>query len=861
MAGWINLPLKRSDGVDYKKPLEKFIKNTFSAETATENEDAISELAKLRNTAVMQTLDKHESALEPLLRYYDQLGAMEGKLPISESQIRISFTWYDAFDKGSLFGYRKSSMSSLQYERLCVLFNIGVLQGQIAAAQNFQSDEGLKTAAKMFQNASGAFQLLKETVFPQLHQVPTPDLSVEMLVALSAIMLAQGQESIWNKTEQDKMKDAIIAKVAAQAADYYKSAYSASQVTSVKQVLEKEWITILLAKSEFFKAIAEYHQARVAQEKGAYGEGVTRFKQAEQLMGNAVKQSLGLVDCKTWQGRIQREAAALKKDNEFIYHERTPDIDSLTVIGRAALAKSLPPSKPASTRFVDLFTKLVPMAVHNALQAYESRKGEIINFEVGRLREGTQLMNSVLASLNLPAAIEDLSGQTIPKSVLDKSAAVNEKGGLNAIDTFMQDLPELLQRNREILDEATRMMDEEERQDTQMRDRFKAKWTPKPSAELTAQLRQEADKYRTIMENAVRADAVVREKYNKHRRNMDLLSKGEAELTAAIPKVGAASSSSSSSPAVQELRKLMEQVDTIKAERDGMEQDLKVQQDDMAVKFLSALAADGTIPDVEGIISSNLGAGFDSLKESVTDSIASQEKILASVQAANDKFVREKQSGQAATERETMLKDLATAYDIYMELIGNLQEGTKFYNDFTPILVRYQQKASDLVFARKTEREELSRDLQKTIANQPAEPTPQAPPHHQPTGARAPPSRPPPPSASTAAAAAAATTDAPCNLGTSATPGCSRRTSDGSTIRGSPTVPRSTVPTYASPWIHALSVRELCTSRRGRWGARGYPGYAPQLPAGYYYGGYGVPQPQGYPPQGQQPPPGGYPPR
>lgn len=42
-------------------------------------------------------------------------------------------------------------MSSLQYERLCLLFNIGVLQGQIAAAQNFQSDEGLKTAAKMFQ--------------------------------------------------------------------------------------------------------------------------------------------------------------------------------------------------------------------------------------------------------------------------------------------------------------------------------------------------------------------------------------------------------------------------------------------------------------------------------------------------------------------------------------------------------------------------------------------------------------------------------------------------------------------------------------------------------------------------------------
>jgi len=95
----------------------------------------------------------------------------------------------------------------------------------------------------------------------------------------------------------------------------------------------------------------------------------------------------------TWQGRIQREAAELKKDNEFIYHDKMPDVDSLVAIGRAALAKSLPLSKPTSSNFVDLFSKLVPMAVHNALQAYESRKGEIINFEVGRLREGTQLMN------------------------------------------------------------------------------------------------------------------------------------------------------------------------------------------------------------------------------------------------------------------------------------------------------------------------------------------------------------------------------------------------------------------------------------------------------------------------------------
>lgn len=59
-----------------------------------------------------------------------------------------------------------------------------------------------------------------------------------------------------------------------------------------------------------------------------------------------------------------------------------------------------------------------------------------------------------MASLNLPAAIEDLSGEQVPKSVLEKAAAIREKGGLGSIDALLQGLPDLLDRNREILDEV-----------------------------------------------------------------------------------------------------------------------------------------------------------------------------------------------------------------------------------------------------------------------------------------------------------------------------------------------------------------------------------------------------------------------
>lgn len=61
----------------------------------------------------------------------------------------------------------------------------------------------------------------------------------------------------------------------------------------------------------------------------------------------------------------------------------------------------------------------------------------------------------VLASLNLPAALEDLSGDCIPQSISEKARSIVQQGGLQTIEQLIKDLPELLTRNREILDEVS----------------------------------------------------------------------------------------------------------------------------------------------------------------------------------------------------------------------------------------------------------------------------------------------------------------------------------------------------------------------------------------------------------------------
>lgn len=205
--------------------------------------------------------------------------------------------------------------------------------------------------------------------------------------------------------------------------------------------------------------------------------------------------------------------------------------------------------------------------MYEALSAFENRKTQIVNTEIGRLREQTQLMNSILASLNLPAALEDLSGQKVPQSVIEKAQQIKDIGGIQFLNKLMNDLPELLQRNREILNECIKMVDDEAASDIQLREQFKERWSRTPSDKLTQPMRDESMKYKQILDTAINADRIVQEKFQKHKQAIDLLSKSPGEIEKALPSGGGAHASESSG-VVQKLRKLMEEVETIKAERE-----------------------------------------------------------------------------------------------------------------------------------------------------------------------------------------------------------------------------------------------------------------------------------------------------
>lgn len=613
-------------------------------------------------------------------------------------------------------------------------------------------------------------------------------------------------------------------------------------------------LPVLAAKHCIMQANAELHQSVLAKQKKKFGEEIARLQHALELVKTVASRYDEYVSVKDLTDKINRSLTAAKKDNDFIYHDRVPEVKDLEPIGKAALVKPTAISPPLSQKFTDLFEKMVPMAVQQSMSIYNQRKAETVNRLVGTMREATNLCNGVLASLNLPAALEDLSGDSIPQSIAEKARNVVQQGGLQSIEQLIKDLPELLTRNREILDESLKMLNDEETTDSELRTKFNQRWNRTPSGDLYKPLRAEGANFRNILDKAVQADQVVKDRYNTHCDMITLLCKPENELNAAIPSANP-TKTLQGSEVVNVLRSLLAQLDEIKKERETLEGEIKAVTFDMSTTFLTALAQDGAINE-EQLSLVQLDQLYGSYNQRVQATLRTQEELLGKVQTSHQEFSSLKQSNADSNQREEVLKKLASAHDSYVEISSNLREGTKFYNDLTEILLKFQNKCSDIVFARKTERDELLKDLQQSIAREPSAPafnvpayqsTPAAPAGSvasaagptpaprtvfpvQPQQAQSkpqPPARPPPPNPQAASTAPASSQPA-------ATP----------SNNPPPMAPQAQGPPYPT--------------------YQGYPGYF-QMPMGYNpyaYGQYNMPyMPYQSPGQGGYPaaPPGGQP--
>eukprot|EP01135_Chromosphaera_perkinsii_P008916 Nk52_evm26s1524 gene=Nk52_evmTU26s1524 len=472
-----------------------------------------------------------------------------------------------------------------------------------------------------------------------------------------------------------------------------------------------------------------YHQSIVAHENDAYGEEIGRLERGLTLLKDTSKlaKSIGF-DIQSLEAKMASVLESAKKENNLIYHDLVPSLEALSIIQKAAMVKPSPPDlTDAKVVGEDLFGKLIPFWVHQTASVYDEKKAQLVRDETRRMEESTNVANSLLQSMNLPAAVESMDHpEGVPKSVLEKSKLIQANGGVKHLQQLVDNLDSISDRDMEILREAKRMISEEEEKDTAMRAKYGSKWAITPSKQLTGTLIDDTNKFEQVLNQARESDGVVRQKFATNKTNIETLCSSESELRELIPSAEASSLSDGGKKAFHELKELLYKLRICgEQERSKLDSQLKqmVKEDDIVPKLLQGANAEAN----KNNIMDEAMKKYLPVQQSIQTNCDEQEAILKKIRDANVRFTADKTNNNLQQQRENALKNLETAYVAYKELDANLQEGTKFYNDVAESLLKMQGKIGDFCFARETERSETSAELAAQTQQPPPRPAPPAP--------------------------------------------------------------------------------------------------------------------------------------
>ncbi|KAK9466795.1 BRO1-like domain-containing protein [Lipomyces arxii] len=739
MSNILAISLRKTDELSLKAPIESYIERSYDQHPAMFKAD-ITQLDQIRHAVVVCEL--RQSSVEHLLRYFAQLTFMAVKFP---SDIKVGFTWYGTLSYATV----PVTRSDLQFERANVLYNLGALHSALGLEQNRANADGLKRAALHFQIAAGCFAYLKANVLVELHDTPPDDLSAATMDVLVRLMLAQAQECFWQKAVLDVLKNSTIARLANQVSEYYAQA---SEAALRAPAIRSEWLYHLSCKKHHFEAAAQYRASADCLAGHKYGQELARLQAALDACVLALADAKHVAkpvkdDLLGLQTRLKSDFARAEKDNDMIYLAHVPALSELAPLKSASTVSPVVPVEVEHAMDAShdkyappLFSKLVPFAAHIAASIYVDRRDTIVNNMIIAPLDGlTVQLHDFLTRLGLPGSLQALERPVgLPPSVVDQIEQVRASGGYNAMQASVADVRELAGIGQAVYDAVVDLLDTERREDDDMRARVGTdRWRRLPSAEAAAQLYERLRALGGVIRQAGESDEIVRAKFREYDSTFRLLSADVSEIERQLPAADVSTSTGPDHDMLEtrtaELSEKMSDVSKVEYRRRKLVEDVKelARTDDVTELVLQETArlerADpfGKIEPTqfEKLFTDRLRK-YDDAKQAVEREHDEQTTLMTEVElASNDFQAALARTRTGPTAREQALQGLQDGYFKYQQLMANLDEGRKFYNELMGPLTKLQDECTDFVYSRRVE----AHDQQRTDSPLPA-PRAQGPP-------------------------------------------------------------------------------------------------------------------------------------
>ncbi|CAL1716692.1 unnamed protein product [Somion occarium] len=726
MSNQLSIPFKKTRSIPIRQAVKDYILSAHPDTHPDAFKNDITEWEALRKDCIGGVV--HPDRIQSAIKYHAQLVFILTKLP---SDIGLEVPYCPVFNESS----QPYALRSLAYERSAVLFNLAALQSQLALDEDRSSPQGLKKAIAYYQNAAGTLNYLNSTALPNLRVLADLDtlpleLSDPVISHLELLMLAQAQECVWQRAYLDGLKHALLAKLSMKVASLYEEALATirERPPSLRNIFPTGWLYHVEAKRFHFEAAAHLRKSMDDSDAKRYGHEVARLSAAHA----AVKQSydaarrigvskLVMHDAKSLLDVVQKELARAERDNDLIYHHEVPALSALPPITEVSMVQSLVSTSLLEPKTVishgeALFKELLAWGAKTAIRIYNERRDDLIK---GEVREWAQRSNdaaiATLRSLNLPAALEALEKPIgLPPSLLKKAEEVRAENGPAQVESSIEDVRNLAERAMQILNEAEE--DEAFRKEGPF-DRLS-------SQEANRELAVKGERYRDILTHAAESDAVVREGWEEWENNILELTWDEADLEASVPSstLSGHSRLSSRSPNLTQtharaLRVLLENLDNVQRARNetvARAQRL-AEADDITLRISKAASAFeqwvAVKPEMlEDILDEELSK-YEKFRTMLEQSEQKQQELLDAIKDRNILFLQSRKDDPIVKEREHALQSLDLAYHKYKEIIRNLDEGLKFYNDFGNMMVQFKEACKVWANARRNEMMALTRAM------------------------------------------------------------------------------------------------------------------------------------------------------
>uniref|UniRef100_A0A667YK29 Tyrosine-protein phosphatase non-receptor type 23 n=1 Tax=Myripristis murdjan TaxID=586833 RepID=A0A667YK29_9TELE len=609
----------------------------------------------------------------------------------------------------------------------------------LGAMDNRVSEEGMKVSCTHFQCSAGAFSYLRDH-FSHNFSV---DMSHQILNLNINLMLGQAQECLLEKSMLDNRKSFLVARISAQVVDYYKEACRAlenSETASMLGKIQKDWKKLVQMKIYYFAAIAHLHMGKQAEEQQKYGERLAYLQSSLDKLNEAVKLAKGQPDSVQEALRFTMDVIggkfnSAKKDNDFIYHETVPSLETLASVKGAPLVKALPvnPTDPSVTG-PDLFAKLVPMAAHEASSLYSEEKAKLLRDIMAKIDTKNETLEQFMDSLGLePESVDNLDMYShIPTVLMEKCAALSVRPdtvksliqSMQVLSGVFTDVEVSLREIRDVLEEdeaGVRALQE-------VAGPTAAEVHPAAQAQALAEIRRDLEKYMEAHEKASFTNTELHRAMNLHISNLRLLGGPLESLREALPRPQL---SEEEVAGLQCMKRILGKVQEMREQRSSLEKQLRelIQQDDITSALVTTDRA-----DMKRLFEEQLKK-YEQVKVYIDQNLAAQENILKALTEANVQYASVRK-GLSQTEQQwnNTVQMLVASYEAYEDLMKKSQEGKEFYDDLEAKASRLLERAKTLCQTRAEERKTvLDREAQK---KPPARPT-AAKPSLQPKGSDA----------------------------------------------------------------------------------------------------------------------------